>query len=76
MGLVDGRLTTNPTYSEIKNSVLNIVVAGTEEAIVMVEAGAKEVSEATIIEAIEYGHGEIRRIVAAQKGTVRTAALG
>jgi polyribonucleotide nucleotidyltransferase len=67
VGLVDGRLTTNPTYSQIKNSVLNIVVAGTEEAIVMVEAGAKEVSEASIIEAIEYGHGEIRRIVAAQK---------
>ena len=47
VGLVDGRLTTNPTYSEIKNSALNLVVAGTEDAIVMVEAGAKEVSEAT-----------------------------
>jgi len=67
VGLVDGRLTTNPTYSEIKNSMLNLVVAGTEDAIVMVEAGAKEVSEATIIEAIQYAHGEIRRIVAAQK---------
>ena len=67
VGLVDGRLTTNPTYSEIKNSALNLVVAGTEDAIVMVEAGAKEVSEATIIEAIQYAHGEIRRIVAAQK---------
>ncbi len=67
VGLVDGRLTTNPTYSETKNSVLNLVVAGTEDAIVMVEAGAKEVSEATIIDAIQYAHGEIRRIVAAQK---------
>ena len=67
VGLVDGRLTTNPTYSEIKNSALNLVVAGTEDAIVMVEAGAKEVSEATIIEAIQYAHGEIRRITAAQK---------
>ena len=64
---MDGRLTTNPTYSEIKNSLLNLVVAGTEDAIVMVEAGAKEVSEAAMIEAIEYAHGEIRRIVAAQK---------
>jgi polyribonucleotide nucleotidyltransferase len=67
VGLVDGRLTTNPTYSEIKNSALNLVVAGTEDAIVMVEAGAKEVSEAAIIEAIQYAHSEIRRIVAAQK---------
>ncbi|HTS70477.1 MAG TPA: polyribonucleotide nucleotidyltransferase [Terriglobia bacterium] len=67
VGLVDGRLTTNPTYTEMKNSLLNLVVAGTEDAIVMVEAGAKEVSEATIIDAIQYAHGEIRRIVAAQK---------
>jgi polyribonucleotide nucleotidyltransferase len=67
VGLVDGRLTTNPTYSEIKNSLLNLVVAGTEDAIVMVEAGAKEVSESTIIEAIQYAHGEIRKIVAMEK---------
>ena len=67
VGLVEGRLTTNPTYAEIKNSLLNLVVAGTEDAIVMVEAGAKEVSEASIIEAIQYAHGEIRKIVAAQK---------
>jgi polyribonucleotide nucleotidyltransferase len=67
VGLVEGRLTTNPTYAEIKNSLLNLVVAGTEEAIVMVEASAKEVSEASIIEGIQYAHGEIRKIVAAQK---------
>jgi polyribonucleotide nucleotidyltransferase len=67
VGLVEGRLITNPTYTEIKDSQLNLVVAGTEDAIVMVEAGAKEVSEATIIDAIQYAHGEIRRIVAAQK---------
>jgi polyribonucleotide nucleotidyltransferase len=67
VGLVDGRLVTNPTYSEIKNSLLNLVVAGTEDAIVMVEAGAKEVSEATILDAIQYAHQEIRRIVAAEK---------
>jgi polyribonucleotide nucleotidyltransferase len=67
VGLVDGKLTTNPTYTQIKDSPLNLTVAGTEDAIVMVEAGAKEVSEATIIEAIQYAHGEIRRIVAAEK---------
>src|SRR5208282_5816776 len=75
VGLVDGKLTTNPTYSEIKSSVLNLVVAGTADAIVMVEAGAKEVSEATIIEAIQYAHGEIRRIVAAQKKLFKLLGL-
>ena len=67
VGLLDGKLVTNPTYAEIKNSQLNLVVAGTEDAIVMVEAGAKEVSEATIIEAIQYAHTEIRKIVAVEK---------
>jgi polyribonucleotide nucleotidyltransferase len=67
VGLVDGRLVTNPTYAETKSSLLNLVVAGTEDALVMVEAGAKEVSEETILEALEYGQGEIRKIVALQK---------
>jgi len=67
VGLVEGRLVTNPTYAETKSSLLNLVVAGTEDAIVMVEAGAKEVSEETMIDAIQYGHGEIRRIVVALK---------
>jgi polyribonucleotide nucleotidyltransferase len=67
VGLVEGRLVTNPTYSEIKSSILNLVVAGTEEAIVMVEATASEVSEDAIIDAIQYGHSEIRKIVAAEK---------
>ena len=67
VGLVDGRLVTNPTYAETKSSLVNLVVAGTEDAIVMVEAGAKEVSEETILDALQYGQGEIRKIVAMQK---------
>jgi polyribonucleotide nucleotidyltransferase len=67
VGLVEGRLVTNPTYAEVKSSLLNLVVAGSEDAIVMVEAGAKEVSEETILDAIQYAHGEIRKIVAAEK---------
>ena len=74
VGLVDGALVTNPTYEQVKASLLNLVVAGSEEAIVMVEAGAREVSEATILDAIEYGHNEIRRIIAAEKELF--AALG
>ena len=67
VGLVDGRLVTNPTYAEDKQSLLNIVVAGTEDAIVMVQASAKQVSEETVIDAIQYAHGEIRKIVAGLK---------
>jgi len=67
VGLAEGRLVTNPTYAETKASLLNLVVAGTEDAIVMVEAGASEVSEETILDAIQHGHNEIRKIVAAQK---------
>ncbi len=67
VGLVEGRLITNPTYAEIKASRLNLVVAGSEEAIVMVEAGANEVSEETLSDALQYAHNEIRKIVAAEK---------
>jgi polyribonucleotide nucleotidyltransferase len=65
VGLLEGRLVANPTVAEQKTSLLNIVVAGTEEAIVMVEAGALEVSEATVADALEFGHAEIRKIIAA-----------
>jgi polyribonucleotide nucleotidyltransferase len=67
VGLLNGRLITNPTYTEAKESLLNLVVAGSEDAIVMVECAAREVSEETVIDAIEYAHAEIRKIVAAQK---------
>ena len=67
VGLVDGRPVANPTYAETKASLVNLVVAGTEDAIVMVEAGAKEVSEETILDVLQYGHAEIRKIVAIQK---------
>jgi polyribonucleotide nucleotidyltransferase len=67
VGLVDGRLVTNPTYAETKSSLVNLVVAGTEDAIVMVEGGAKEVSEETILDVLQYGQAEIRKIVAMQK---------
>jgi polyribonucleotide nucleotidyltransferase len=65
VGLLEGRLVANPTVAEQKVSRLNIVVAGTEKGIVMVEAGSIEVSEDTIIDALEFAHAEIRKIVAA-----------
>src|SRR5499425_57818 len=65
VGLVDGQFIINPTYSEMRDSLLNIMVVGTAEAIVMIESGAKEVPEETVVDAIEYGHGEIKKICAA-----------
>jgi len=67
VGLLDGKLVINPTYTDQKTSLLNIIVAGTEDAIVMVESGALEVSEETVTDALEFGHAEIRKIVAAIK---------
>lgn len=62
VGLVDGRYIINPTYDEVRESRLNLIVAGTEEAIVMVEAGAAEVSEEIMIEALMLAHKEINRL--------------
>ncbi len=65
VGLLGGSLVANPTVAEQKTSALNIVVAGSEDAIVMVEAGALEVSEEQVVEALEFGHREIRKIIGA-----------
>jgi polyribonucleotide nucleotidyltransferase len=67
VGLVNGVLVANPTYSESRESLLNIVVAATEGGIVMVEAGASQVSEAQVLEAIEFGHDCCRKIAGAIK---------
>ncbi len=70
VGLIDGQFVANPSQEEIERSDLNIVVAGTEDAIVMVEAGAREVSEEKVIEALQFAHQQIREIVAIQKQLV------
>jgi polyribonucleotide nucleotidyltransferase len=67
VGYIDGQLIANPTVAEQKKSLLNIVIAGTQEAIVMVESGALEVSEETVVEALEFGHAQIKKIVGAIK---------
>ena len=65
VGLVNGQFIINPTYSEMRDSLLNIMVVGTAEGIVMIESGAKEVKEETVVDAIEFGHAEIKKICAA-----------
>jgi polyribonucleotide nucleotidyltransferase len=67
MGVINGEWIVNPTYEELKKSVLDIVIAGTDNAILMVEASGKEASEELVIEAIEKAHVEIKRIVELQK---------
>lgn len=67
IGLIDGRYIVNPTYDEVRESRLNLIVAGTEEAIVMVEAGALEISEEIMIEALMLAHKEINRLCRWQK---------
>ncbi len=67
VGLIEGRYIINPTYDEVRESSLNLIVAGTEEAIVMVEAGAKEVSEEIMVEALMLAHKEINRLCRWQK---------
>jgi len=62
VGLVDGRFVVNPTYTEIRDGLLNIMVVGSSDAIVMIEAGAKEVKEETVVDAIEFAHAEIKKI--------------
>ena len=64
VGLVSGQLVTNPTYSERRESLLNMIVAASEDAIVMVEANAQGVSEETINDALQHAHGEIKKIIA------------
>src|SRR5215467_3426488 len=65
VGMREGEYIANPSYSEGRESALNIVVAGTEEGIVMVEAGAQQVSEQEVLGAIEFGHNCCKKIAAA-----------
>src|SRR5215470_456039 len=73
VGLVNGRCIPNPSYSEARESKINIMVAGTEGGIVMVEAGAQQVSEEDVLKAIEYGHECCRKIVAVVREMVKVA---
>jgi len=66
MGLLDGKVVVNPPMSRMAESELDLVVAGTADAILMVEAGAKGVTEQTVLEALEMAHDAIRQICAAQ----------
>src|SRR6476646_7316786 len=65
VGLVDGQYVVNPTFEQRKQSKLDIIVAGSKDGLVMVEAGAKEVTEEQVVEALEAGHAAVKQLVAA-----------
>ena len=67
VGLIDGQFIVNPTVEQAAVSEMNLCVAGTKDAILMVEAGAKEVSEETMLDAIWFAHGEIKKLVEFQE---------
>ena len=67
VGMVDGKYIINPTNEQLAQSSINLTVAGTKDAINMVEAGAKEVSEEVILEAIMFGHEEIKKLITFQE---------
>ncbi|MBF0328405.1 MAG: polyribonucleotide nucleotidyltransferase [Nitrospirae bacterium] len=66
VGRLNGEFIANPEMSEYESLDLNLVVAGTDESVIMVEGGGAEVSEAVVIEAIDFAHKEIKKIVALQ----------
>lgn len=67
VGLIEDRFIVNPTYDQIRESSINLLLAGSEEAIVMVEAGAKEVTEEVMVEALMFGHNEIKKLCRVQR---------
>jgi polyribonucleotide nucleotidyltransferase len=76
VGKVDGKLVANPSYAQAAVSSLSIIVAGTDNGIVMVEAGASHVSEAEILEAIEFGHDCCKRLNAGIRDLMKLAGKG
>jgi len=73
VGLVNGQYIANPTYDQVRESKLNITVAGTEAGIVMVEAGALGASEAEVLDAIDFGHECCKKIAAGIRELVEKA---
>ena len=73
IGYIDEKFVVNPTYSERLVSKLNIMVVGTKDGIVMVESGAKEITEDVVVGAIEFAHEEIKKIVAGIEELVKVA---
>lgn len=75
VGRVDGQWIANPTFQELEVSDLDVIVAGNKHAILMVEAGATEVSEDIVVEALQYAHEAIRKMVERIEELQQTAGI-
>ena len=73
VALVEGQLVANPTYKQLAASPLEIVIAGTEDAVLMVESGGREISEEQMLEALAFGHEQCKQIARIQKDLVAQA---
>jgi polyribonucleotide nucleotidyltransferase len=73
VGLIDGKYVANPTYSETRASKLNMIVAGSDQGLVMVEAGAQQVSEEEVLGALEHGLQSCQKIIDVLKQFVKAA---
>jgi polyribonucleotide nucleotidyltransferase len=73
VGYVNGQFVANPSYAERRESSINITVVGTKDGIVMIESGSDGVTEDVVVDAIEFGHTEIKKIVAAIEELVAKA---
>jgi polyribonucleotide nucleotidyltransferase len=73
VGLIEGKLVANPTTAQKKASSLELVIAATDDAVLMVEAGASEISEEAMLEAIAFGHAECKKLARAQRDLVQHA---
>ena len=71
VGMVDGELIINPTLEQLHKTDMHIAIAGTKDAIMMVEGSANQVPEETILEAILFGHEEIKKVVAFQEPIIQ-----
>jgi len=74
VAMVDGKLVANPTYAQQATATLEIVMAGTEEAVLMVEAGGKEIAEDQMLEALAFGHEQCKQLARIQKELMAQAA--
>lgn len=73
VGLINGQFVVNPTFEEIEKSELDLVMAGTAEKVVMIEAGAQEISEERMVEAIQFGQCRIREVIELEKEMIQLA---
>src|SRR5207249_2028825 len=69
----DGKIVVNPTFEQLEHSKLDLAIAGTIDAVMMVEAGAQELPERTMLEAVQFGHEQLRASIRAQEELVQKA---